>query len=35
MSNLTEFLKLGKEFPQVTFEAFMANHDGSIKTVKL
>jgi Cu2+-containing amine oxidase len=34
MSNLTEFLKLGKEFPQVTFEAFMANEDGSITTVK-
>jgi hypothetical protein len=34
MSNLTEFLKLGKEFPMVSFEAFMAYKDGSIKTIK-
>lgn len=34
MSNLKEFLKLSKEFPMVKFEAFFANPDGSIKTVK-
>ena len=34
MSNLKEFLKLKREFPMVTFEAFYANPDGSIKTIK-
>jgi hypothetical protein len=34
MSNLKEFLKLGREFPMVKFEAFMANKDGSVNTVK-
>jgi hypothetical protein len=34
MSNLKEFLKLGKEFPNVKFEAFFANPNGSIKTIK-
>lgn len=34
MSNLKEFLKLKKEFPMVSFEAFYANPDGSIKTIK-
>lgn len=34
MSNLKEFLKLKKEFPMVSFEAFYANPDGSIKSIK-
>ena len=34
MSNLKEFLKLKHEFPTVKFEAFFANPDGSIKTIK-
>ena len=34
MSNLKEFLKLKKEFPSVTFEAFFANNDGTVKTIK-
>lgn len=34
MSNLKEFLKLKHEFPMVKFEAFFANPDGSIKTIK-
>ena len=34
MSNLKEFLKLNREFPTVKFEAFFANPDGSIKTIK-
>lgn len=34
MSNLKEFLKLKREFPMVSFEAFYANPDGSIKTIK-
>jgi hypothetical protein len=34
MSNLKEFLKLKKEFPVVSFEAFYANPDGSIKSIK-
>ncbi len=34
MSNLKEFLKLKSEFPMVKFEAFFANPDGSIKTIK-
>lgn len=34
MSNLREFLKLKTEFPEVTFEAYFAKPDGSIKTIK-
>lgn len=34
MSNLTEFLKLKTEFPNVKFEAYFAKPDGSIKTVR-
>jgi hypothetical protein len=34
MSNLKEFLKLKKEFPNVMFEAFFANPDGSVRTIK-
>lgn len=34
MDNLKEFLKLNKEFPSVKFEAFFANPDGSVKTIK-
>jgi hypothetical protein len=33
MSNLTEFLKLQVEFPEVKFEAYFANADGSIRKV--
>ena len=34
MSNLREFLKLKREFPNVMFEAFFANPDGSVRTIK-
>jgi FMN phosphatase YigB (HAD superfamily) len=34
MSNLKEFLRLKTEFEDVTFEAFFANPDGSIRTIK-
>jgi len=34
MSNLKEFLRLKAEFEEVTFEAFFANPDGSIRTIK-
>jgi hypothetical protein len=34
MSNLTEFLKLRKVFPDIQFEAYLANHDGSVKNIK-
>lgn len=34
MSNLQAFLKLKREFPQIVFEAYYANPDGSIKTVR-
>jgi FMN phosphatase YigB (HAD superfamily) len=34
MSNLKEFLRLKTEFEEVTFEAFFANPDGSIRTIK-
>lgn len=34
MSNLKEFLKLKNEFPGIKFEAYFANPDGSIKTIK-
>lgn len=35
MANLKAFLKMKTEFPNVTFEAFFAKPDGSIKVVKL
>ena len=34
MANLKAFLKLKTEFPMVKFEAFFANHDGTVKTIK-
>jgi hypothetical protein len=34
MPNLKQFLKLKGEFPDVKFEAFFANKDGSIRTIK-
>jgi hypothetical protein len=34
MSNLKAFLKLQTEFPMVKFEAYFANHDGTVRTVK-
>lgn len=34
MANLKAFLKLKTEFPKVQFEAYFANADGTIKTVK-
>lgn len=34
MSNLTAMLAMKKEFPDVTFSAYLANHNGSIKTIK-
>lgn len=34
MANLREFLKLNKEFPSIKFEAYFANPNGSVKTVK-
>lgn len=34
MSNLKEFLRLKSEFKNITFEAYFANPDGSIKTIK-
>ncbi len=34
MSNLKEFLKLKNEFPNIKFEAYFANPDGSIKTIR-
>ena len=34
MSNLREFLRLKSEFEDISFEAFFANPDGSIKTIK-
>jgi len=33
-SNLQAFLSLKKEFPDITFEAFFVNPDGSVKTVR-
>jgi len=33
MTNLKEFLKLRKEFPEINFEAYFANPDGSVKTI--
>ena len=34
MSNLREFLRLKTEFKDVKFEAYFANPDGSIKTIR-
>ncbi len=34
MSNLREFLKLQKEFSDITFQAFFAMPDGSVKIIK-
>ena len=34
MSNLKEFLKLKKEFPNIKFEAYFADDKGSIKLIK-
>ena len=34
MSNLKAFLDLQKEYPNVTFEAWFVNHDGSVKRIK-
>lgn len=34
MSNLREFLKLQKEFPDISFQAFFALPDGSVKIIK-
>lgn len=34
MSNLKAFLALRSEYPDVKFEAYFVNHDGSIKTIK-
>lgn len=34
MANLKAFLKLQTEFPMVKFEAYFANHDGTVKTIK-
>ena len=34
MSNLKEFLKLRKVFPDIKFEAYFAGADGSIKLIK-
>lgn len=34
MTNLRAFLKLRSEFPTIKFEAFFAQHDGSVKVIK-
>lgn len=34
MANLKAFLKLQHEFPTVKFEAFFANRDGTVKTIR-
>ena len=34
MSNLKMFINLQKEYPNVSFEAFLAKHDGSVKKIK-
>lgn len=34
MSNLKAFLNLQNQFPKIKFEAYYANHEGRIKTVK-
>lgn len=33
MENLVVFLKLKAEFPEITFEAYFVEHDGSVKKV--
>ena len=33
MENLVVFLKLKNEFPEVTFEAYFVEHDGSVKKI--
>jgi len=34
MSNLKEFLKLKTKYPNITFEAWFVNHDGTVKKIK-
>lgn len=34
MSNLKMFINLQKEYPNVSFEAFLAKHNGSVKKIK-
>ena len=34
MSNLKMFISLQKEYPNVSFEAFLAKHDGSVKKIR-
>ena len=34
MSNLKAMLDMKKDYPNVSFEAYLANQDGSIKTIK-
>jgi len=34
MANLRAFLQMKREFPQVTFEAYFAKPDGSVKVIK-
>lgn len=34
MSNLKAFLELQKEYPDVVFEAWFVNHDGSVKRIR-
>ena len=34
MSNLKAFLDLKKEYPDITFEAWFVEHDGSVKRIK-
>lgn len=34
MSNLTALLKMKHEYPHVSFEAYLASQDGTIKTIK-
>ena len=34
MKNLQEFLKMKQEYPEIQFDAYLADHNGSIKTIK-
>jgi hypothetical protein len=34
MSNLKAFLELQAEYPDVVFEAWFVNHDGSVKRIR-
>jgi hypothetical protein len=34
MSNLTAMLAMKKDYPDVSFQAYHAQHDGSVKTIK-